>query len=117
MYPARGAATGWEPICPRLVCRFPGPWPSGAASDREEAAEALLGAPRARLLGALRSPATTSSLARRFGVTPSAVSQHLTVLHRSGLVDRQRRGRTVLYQASQLGVARSPIRRVPPTGW
>jgi len=48
MYPARGAATVWEPICPRLVCRFPGPWPSGAASDREAAAEALLGAPRAR---------------------------------------------------------------------
>ena len=60
---------------------------------------------RARLLGALRSPATTSALARRFGVTPSAVSQHLTVLHRSGLIDRQRRGRTVLYQTSPLGLA------------
>jgi DNA-binding transcriptional ArsR family regulator len=70
-----------------------------------DVAEALLGAPRARLLGALRSPATTSALARRFGVTPSAVSQHLTVLHRGGLVDRQRRGRTVVYQTSPLGLA------------
>ena len=45
------------------------------------------------VLGALRSPATTSALARRFGVTPGAVSQHLAVLRRSGLVDRQRSGR------------------------
>jgi hypothetical protein len=86
IYPARGSGTVWE------------------ADERAEATEALLGAPRARLLGALRSPATTSALARRFGVTPSAVSQHLTVLHRSGLVDRHRRGRTVLYQTSPLGL-------------
>jgi DNA-binding transcriptional ArsR family regulator len=64
----------------------------------------LLGSPRARLLGALRSPATTGALARRFGVTPSAVSQHLAVLHRSGLVDRERSGRRVLYQTSELGL-------------
>jgi hypothetical protein len=57
LYPARGAATVWE---------------SGAlASGREEAAEALLGAPRDRLLTALRSPATTTALARRLGVTPT----------------------------------------------
>ena len=54
---------------------------------------------------ALRSPATTTMLARRLGVTPSAVSQHLAVLHRGGLVDRQRSGRAVLYQASELGLA------------
>jgi DNA-binding transcriptional ArsR family regulator len=39
------------------------------------------------------------------GVTPGAVSQHLAVLYRGGLVDRQRSGRTVLYQASELGFA------------
>ena len=93
MYPARGAATVWEAGLGDL----------GPADLR--AVEALLGAPRARLLGALRSPATTSALARRFGVTPSAVSQHLAVLHRGGLADRQRSGRTVLYQASALGLA------------
>jgi DNA-binding transcriptional ArsR family regulator len=91
LYPARGAATVWE---------------SGAlAGGREEAAEALLGAPRARLLAALRSPATTTALARRLGVTPSAVSQHLAVLHRGGLVDKRRSGRTVLYQTTALGLA------------
>ena len=90
LYPARGAATVWE---------------SALAGGREEAAEALLGAPRVRLLAALRSPATTTALARRLGVTPSAVSQHLAVLHRGGLVDKRRSGRTVLYQTTALGLA------------
>jgi DNA-binding transcriptional ArsR family regulator len=94
LYPARGAATVWQ-----------ADGDPGSGSAPLGAVEALLGAPRARLLGALRSPATTSALAHRFGVTPSAVSQHLTVLHRGGLIDRQRSGRTVLYQASELGVS------------
>ena len=89
LYPARGTATVWE----------------DGVSTVSGALEVLLGAPRARLLGALRSPATTSALALRLGVTPSAVSQHLAVLHRGGLVERQRSGRRVLYQASELGLA------------
>jgi DNA-binding transcriptional ArsR family regulator len=89
LYPARGAATVWE----------------DSVTAASGAVEELLGPARARLLGALRSPATTSALALRFGVTPSAVSQHLTVLHRSGLIDRERTGRRVLYQASELGLA------------
>jgi len=99
LYPARGAATVWEG----------GAWADSASAgeggDREEAAEALLGAPRVRLLAALRSPATTTALARRLGVTPSAVSQHLAVLHRGGLVDKRRSGRAVLYQTTALGLA------------
>ena len=95
LYPARGVARVWDDL---------GPGDPGGARDLA-AIEALLGGPRARLLIALRSPATTSALADRFGVTPGAVSQHLAVLHRGGLVDRQRSGRTVLYQASELGLA------------
>jgi DNA-binding transcriptional ArsR family regulator len=94
LYPARGAATVWEAA---------GLGVADAASGLGPV-ESLLGVPRARLLGALRSPATTSALASRFGVTASAVSQHLAVLHRGGLVGRQRSGRMVLYQASQLGL-------------
>jgi DNA-binding transcriptional ArsR family regulator len=95
LYPARGAATVWH---------------SGSAAAEAGAGDldtvtSLLGAPRARLLEALCAPATTSALARRLGVTPSAVSQHLAVLYRGGLVDRQRSGRTVLYQTSELGLA------------
>ena len=89
IYPARGTATVWD----------------GGVAAAPDAIEELLGPARARLLGALRSPSTTRALALRFGVTPSAVSQHLAVLHRSGLVDRERSGRRVLYQASELGLA------------
>lgn len=89
LYPARGTATVWE----------------DSVTAASGAVEELLGPARARLLGALRSPATTSALALRFGVTPSAISQHLAVLNRSGLVERQRSGRRVLYQASELGLA------------
>jgi DNA-binding transcriptional ArsR family regulator len=90
LYPARGAATVWQ---------------SPEAPAAAAAVELLLGAPRARLLEELCSPATTTVLARRLGVTPSAVSQHLAVLYRGGLVDRRRTGRAVLYQTSELGLA------------
>ena len=81
-------------------------WASPEATTGDATAvELLRGAPRARLLEALCSPATTTALARRLGVTPSAVSQHLAVLHRGGLVDRHSSGRTVLYQTSELGLA------------
>ncbi|GAA1087542.1 hypothetical protein GCM10009605_26830 [Nocardiopsis composta] len=36
-------------------------------------------------------------------MTPSAVSQHLRVLHAAGLVARARDGRHVLYRRSPLG--------------
>ena len=105
-YPARGAATVWQA---GLGADEP------VAADREALA-LLLGEPRARLLEALCSPATTTALARRLGVTPSAVSQHLAILHRSGLVDRQRSGRTVLYQVSELGLALLAGERLPQIG-
>jgi DNA-binding transcriptional ArsR family regulator len=91
LYPARGAANVWSPLGDRGISGTP--------------AEHLLGVSRARLLSALQSPATTTTLARQLGVTPSAVSQHLAFLHRSQLVQRQRRGRAVLYQTSELGLA------------
>jgi DNA-binding transcriptional ArsR family regulator len=90
-YPARGAATVWHAL-------------AGALSAVPGLAE-LIGVRRARMLDALRSPATTSALARQLAVTPGAVSQHLGVLHRAGLLTRQRSGRSVLYQASDLGLA------------
>jgi DNA-binding transcriptional ArsR family regulator len=89
VYPARGAATVWYAL--------------GEQAASGTTAEYVLGQTRARLLSALRSPATTTSLARQLGVTPSAVSQQLAFLYRGGLVDRQRSGRAVLYQTSELG--------------
>ncbi|MGA4837991.1 ArsR/SmtB family transcription factor [Streptomyces sp. G45] len=88
VYPSRGVATLWG---------APPPTADPAALV------ALLGAPRARLLGLLDEPLPTVELARRLRVTPSAVSQHLRVLHATGLVTRARDGRHVLYRRSPLG--------------
>ncbi|MDT0485325.1 ArsR/SmtB family transcription factor [Streptomyces doebereineriae] len=86
-YPARGVATLWEAV----------------AAPPPDALATLIGRPKAALLAALDAPDTTASLARTLGVTPSAVSQHLSVLAACGLVARARAGRTVLYARSELG--------------
>ena len=91
-YPSRGIATLWE-----------------EAPERDATALAsLLGAPRAGLLRLLDEALPTVELARRLKVTPSAVSQHLRVLHGTGLVTRARDGRHVLYRRSALGDQLSP---------
>ncbi|MDX3457470.1 ArsR family transcriptional regulator [Streptomyces sp. ME02-8801-2C] len=87
VYPVRGVATLWA--TPPTV--------------DATALTSLLGAPRARLLTLLEEPLATVEIARRFRVTPSAVSQHLRVLHATGLVSRARDGRQVLYRRSSLG--------------
>ncbi len=86
-YPARGRATVWETA----------PAPGSVALVE------LLGPPRARLLTLLDRPATTTELAHRLSVSPSAVSQHLRVLRSAGLLNRARSGRSVLYLRSPLG--------------
>jgi DNA-binding transcriptional ArsR family regulator len=90
-YPSRGIGTLWAPA------PAPAPEPdAGALVD-------LLGRTRALLLQMLDEPLPTVEIARRLGVTPSAVSQHLQVLHGSGLVTRARDRRQILYRRSPLG--------------
>jgi DNA-binding transcriptional ArsR family regulator len=86
-YPSRGIGTLWSPP--------PQPQP-GALVD-------LLGRTRALLLQMLEEPLPTVELARRLKVTPSAVSQHLQVLHANGLVTRARDRRQVLYRRTTVG--------------
>jgi DNA-binding transcriptional ArsR family regulator len=86
-YPSRGVATLWAPPPPR---------PTAALSS-------LIGGPRAQLLDMLAEPLPTVEIARRLRVTPSAVSQHLKVLHDTGLVTRARDRRQVLYRRTSLG--------------
>lgn len=88
-YPARGTGALW----------------TAGTRPAPHSAVRLLGRPRAELLEALRSPATTTELARALDVTPSAVSQHLGVLRDSGLVAGERRGRSVLYLTTERGLA------------
>lgn len=86
-YPCRGVATLWATP--------PRPDPSALTG--------LIGTARTGLLTLLDEPLATSEIARRLKVTPSAVSQHLRVLHATGLVTRTRAGRNVLYHRSPLG--------------
>jgi biotin operon repressor len=87
LYAARGVATLWEPQ----------PLPAPAALA------ALLGATRAGLLAELDTPASSTELAARLGVTPTAVNQHLRALRAGGLLVNARHGRAVLYRRSPLG--------------
>ena len=79
--PARGIGTLWEH---RPVTRL-------------DAIAAVLGRSRAVLLAELESPASTTELARRTGVSAAGVSQHLTALRDAGIISAHRAGRSVLY--------------------
>jgi DNA-binding transcriptional ArsR family regulator len=87
-YPARGIGTLWT---------------AGTRTVADSTVR-LLGHRRAGLLEALRSPSTTTDLARALHVSPSAVSQHLRVLRGSGLVAGERSGRSILYLTTELGL-------------
>jgi DNA-binding transcriptional ArsR family regulator len=80
-YPARGTGTLWRP---RSV--------TGTA-----ALAAVLGRSRTLLLAELETPASTTELSRRTGLSPAGVSQCLTALRDAGLVSAHRAGRSVLY--------------------
>ncbi|UUV31873.1 winged helix-turn-helix domain-containing protein [Amycolatopsis roodepoortensis] len=87
VYPAPGVATVWaQDVVPT----------TGAL-------DALIGRTRARVLVALTESVTTTALARRLSMAPGAVSQHLKVLHDTGLITRRRTGREVFYARSALG--------------
>lgn len=89
MYPARGQGALWE------AERVANP----------AAVAGILGDTRASLLAALGDPASSTELGVRFGVTPSAVNQHLRALRDAGLLVSTRYGRSVLYLRSELGSA------------
>jgi DNA-binding transcriptional ArsR family regulator len=65
----------------------------------------VIGRGRARLLVEMRSPSSTTDLARRTGMTAGGVSQHLTALRGAGLVATHRQGRTVLNVRTTLAEA------------
>jgi len=79
----------------------------GLWSDREavDGLDRLVGRARAVLLRGLTTPASTSQLVARYGMSLGAVGDHLAVLRDAGLVSRVRRGRSVLYRRTGLGDA------------
>ncbi|WP_229378092.1 DUF5937 family protein [Streptomyces sp. VRA16 Mangrove soil] len=80
-YPARGIGTLWE----------------HRTTGSTEAVAAVLGRARTLLLAELDTPASTTDLAQRCGLSAPGASQHLTALRDAGLVSAHRAGRSVLY--------------------
>ncbi|MGW4285465.1 winged helix-turn-helix domain-containing protein [Streptomyces sp. NPDC004673] len=80
-YPARGTGTLWET----------------RPTTATYALIPVLGRSRTLLLAELESPASTTELAHRTGLSPAGVSQNLTALRDAGLVSAHRAGRSVLY--------------------
>jgi DNA-binding transcriptional ArsR family regulator len=89
IYPARGIAGLWQP----------------PATQPPAALGRLLGRTRAKLLLALAEPASTTILARRFGQSPSGVSEHLSALRDAGLLTSYRVRHQVVYERTPLGIA------------
>ncbi|MFF3691186.1 DUF5937 family protein [Streptomyces sp. NPDC002187] len=85
-YPARGAGSLWEP----------------RRTTGTAAVAAVLGRSRTLLLTELETPASTTELAHRTGLSPAGVSQNLTALRDAGLVSAHRAGRSVLYARTSI---------------
>lgn len=75
------------------------PSPNGTAID------AALSPARASVLKGCLTPRTTTELARELGLSPAAVSVHLSRLKTAGLVEPHRSGRRVFYRLSDTGEA------------
>ncbi len=90
-YPARGVGNLWVRQESDLADSDPLP--------------ALLGRSRAEILTALHLPCCTTDLAAKLSQSPSAVSQHLSVLRRNGLVRSWRVRRRVLYLQTDLATS------------
>jgi len=67
--------------------------------DLDDVFGALSSIPRRQILTFLSQTAlSTTDLAGRFSLSPPAVSRHLAVLQRAGLVVSERQGQRVLYR-------------------
>jgi DNA-binding transcriptional ArsR family regulator len=95
-YPARGLGPLWEP----------------RPATGTGALATVLGRSRTLLLSELDTPASTTELARRTGLSAAGVSQYLTALRDAGLVTAHRAGRSVLY--ARTGVAESLLTAARP---
>jgi ArsR family transcriptional regulator, arsenate/arsenite/antimonite-responsive transcriptional repressor len=63
---------------------------------------ALASAPRREVIAFLAQTAlSTSDLAERFAISAPAMSRHLAVLQRAGLVSTERQGQRVLYRLNR----------------
>jgi len=76
---------------------------SSGPDRRPDALGSLIGAARASVLRMLDQPRTAGHLARTLLYSPSSITHHLAGLERSGLVRRERRGRSVVVHRTARG--------------
>ncbi|MEX2198789.1 MAG: metalloregulator ArsR/SmtB family transcription factor [Burkholderiales bacterium] len=95
-----------------------------AVNTQDRVFAALASMPRRQVIAILAQTAvSTTDLALRFGMSAPAVSRHLAVLQRAGLVSAERQGQSVLYRLNRdalldalAGLASAvdgPLRRAP----
>jgi ArsR family transcriptional regulator, cadmium/lead-responsive transcriptional repressor len=74
-----------------------------STADDDELWEAIADPTRRKLLDLLvaRGDATATTLTGEMPVTRQAITKHLAVLQRAGLIDSQRLGREVVYEVRQ----------------
>jgi DNA-binding transcriptional ArsR family regulator len=73
-----------------------------SANPQERVFAALASLPRRQVIAFLAQTAlSTTDLALRFGMSAPAVSRHLSVLQRAGLVSPERQGQRVLYRLNR----------------
>ncbi|WP_116449876.1 ArsR/SmtB family transcription factor [Blastococcus litoris] len=99
----RGSSVSWH-----LPDRYALVYPVAGALAGEpvplpDALVRLLGGNRARILGLLAAPRSTSALTAATGLPLGSVGGHLRVLLDAGLLERRRSGREVLYWRSAAG--------------
>ncbi len=102
----------WQPVLaytPRGVANL---W-MNQPPPANQALEMLLGAGRSEVLLSLETPSSTLEVATRLRLSSSGVSEHLGVLRQTGLVEANRRGRSVYYSLSRTGCALLDLFVVP----
>jgi DNA-binding transcriptional ArsR family regulator len=94
----------WQPTLaypPRGVANL---WISSSPAPNGTALEAALSTGRASVLkGLLPAPRTTTELANQLGLSPAAISAHLSRLKAADLVEPHRNGKRVYYRLSFAG--------------
>ncbi|MFF3890410.1 ArsR/SmtB family transcription factor [Streptomyces sp. NPDC001914] len=101
---ATGALVVYRPDRPTTLV-YPMTASEAHALSSSDVLSPLLGRTRAAVLLALRTPATTTALAERVGISLATASQHASVLRAAGLVGTTRTGQSVLHSPTPLGLA------------
>ncbi|MFI9150340.1 ArsR/SmtB family transcription factor [Streptomyces sp. NPDC053367] len=100
-YFAAGAMLIYDPQAPTVLIR---PLPAADTATRPgDVLGSLLGRTRAKVLASLTSPAGTTVLAERAGVSIATASEHAAVLRAAGLITTLRDGSRVLHALTPLG--------------